>query len=313
MKLSVVIPFYNAEQYIEQCIEGLLLQSLPTNDFEIIMVDNNSTDLSAKIVGRYPQIHLLQETKQGSYAARNRGISAAKGELVALTDPDCVPRSDWLEQALISMHSADVQITIGSRHIAIPHKNLSLLFDYENQKDAYILNSEMAGCYYGHTNNMVVRRALFDSYGQFDEVNRGADTMYVRSIVDSLSTNSVAYNPEMSVKHLEVDCLSTYFKKVRAYARSRQRNKILQPTQSIGFADRWRIFLQTIRTRDYPLMDRLKLLAMLMRGMLDWSVSDLKERWKIKTETLPVRQNLSASASPKRSQHSRPTSFETMD
>ncbi len=313
MKLSVVIPVYNAEQYIEQCIEGLFLQSLATDDFEIIMVDNNSTDRSAKIVGRYPQIRLLQEIKQGSYAARNRGIRAAKGELVAFTDPDCVPRSDWLEQALISMHSPDVKITIGSRHIAIPHKNLSLLFDYENQKDAYILNSEKAECYYGHTNNMVVRRALFNSYGPFDEVHRGADTMYVRSIVDSLSTNTVSYNPEMSVKHLEVDCLSTYFKKVRSYARSRQRNKLLQPTQAISCSDRWRIFLQTIRTRDYPLMDRLNLLAMLIRGMLDWCVSDLKERWKIKTETPTLIQNLSVSASPKRSHYPSQTSFKTMD
>ena len=59
--------------------------------------------------------------------------------------------------------------------------------------------------------------------------------------------------------------------------------------------------------------ERLNLLAMLIRGMLDWSVSDLKERWKIKTETPTVIQNLSVSASPKRSHYPSQTSFKTMD
>src|SRR5579862_2632146 len=115
MDCSVVVPFYNAERTIEKCIHALMAQSYPADRYEILMVDNNSTDTSANIVRSYPAVHYLKEGKQGSYAARNNGIAAAKGTVVAFTDPDCVPREDWLEQIMRAMQVPRTSIVLGDR------------------------------------------------------------------------------------------------------------------------------------------------------------------------------------------------------
>ena len=77
VKISVVVPVYNAETYIEDCIRALLSQNYPVDNYEIIMIDNNSKDGSPEIIKRYPGIKYQKRDKQGSYAARNRGILQA--------------------------------------------------------------------------------------------------------------------------------------------------------------------------------------------------------------------------------------------
>ena len=101
MDFSIVVPFFNAEPFIERCIEGVLGQSYSSDRYEVLMVDNNSTDGSAAIVRRHSRVKLIQESEQGSYAARNRGVIEARGEILAFTDPDCVPRRNWLEETLL--------------------------------------------------------------------------------------------------------------------------------------------------------------------------------------------------------------------
>jgi len=278
-KLSVVIPFYNVERYIERCIQGVLSQSLAADDFEIIMVDNNSTDQSIEAVSKYPQIRLLHESKQGSYAARNCGILASHGEVVVFTDPDCVPRHDWLEKVVQHLESPGVEILIGSRHIAVRDRYLSMLFDYENTKDAFVFASEQPEIYYGHTNNMAIRRSLFESHGFFNEVYRGADTIFVRSVVDSLSTDRVLYCSDMVVEHLELESASTYFKKVKAYARSRERNKRVRYTKPLSLLQRLEIYQKTISKHHYSIGDRMRLIALLARGMSHWSIASNLERF----------------------------------
>src|SRR5262249_3385794 len=106
-EISVIVPFYNAERYIQDCIRGLLAQNFPENAYEIIMVDNNSTDASTSIVKQQPHITLLTEQKQGAYAARNRGLTAARGSVIAFTDPDCVPDPHWLQQIAMTFASTE--------------------------------------------------------------------------------------------------------------------------------------------------------------------------------------------------------------
>jgi glycosyltransferase involved in cell wall biosynthesis len=98
--ISVIVPVWNDEKRIGQCIDALQRQTLRADLFEIIVVDNGSTDSTASVVARHPNIILLREPQPGSYAARNRGLAHARGEYVAFTDADCIPQRDWLEQGL---------------------------------------------------------------------------------------------------------------------------------------------------------------------------------------------------------------------
>ena len=93
---SIVVPFYNKEKTIGRCIASLVSQDYPKEKYEIIFVNNNSTDASCDIVTRYPVVKLLHEHKQGAYIARNKGILNAKGIFIAFTDADTEVRKDWL-------------------------------------------------------------------------------------------------------------------------------------------------------------------------------------------------------------------------
>lgn len=96
LKVSVIVPVWNDSKRIVKCIEALKSQSISPELYEIIVVDNGSTDDTYSVVSDIGGIIALQELKAGSYAARNTALSIARGEYVAFTDADCIPNSDWL-------------------------------------------------------------------------------------------------------------------------------------------------------------------------------------------------------------------------
>lgn len=95
MTITVVIPVYNEEQYIVNCLDALIRQTMKPD--EIIVVNNNSNDATVDRVKTYP-IRILDEKKQGIIPARNRGFDAAQGDIIARCDADCMVRSDWIER-----------------------------------------------------------------------------------------------------------------------------------------------------------------------------------------------------------------------
>lgn len=93
-QISVIVPVYNTAPYLEQCLNSLCAQSF--RDFEIILIDDGSTDDSAKILADFEKKHsfvrVLTQTNQGQAAARNKGIRAARAPYVSFVDSD-----DWVE------------------------------------------------------------------------------------------------------------------------------------------------------------------------------------------------------------------------
>ena len=92
MKLSIVIPLYNKEKYIDRCLQSLLNQDLSSSEYEIIIVDDGSTDSSCSIARNYTEkhvnIHLFRQKNGGPGAARNNGLEAAKGDYIYFLDAD---------------------------------------------------------------------------------------------------------------------------------------------------------------------------------------------------------------------------------
>lgn len=99
-EVSVIVPVWNGRSTLGACLAALTSQTLAPARYEIIVVDNGSSDGSAAIARSFPGVSVLEEPKPGSYAARNTGVARARGRLLAFTDADCVPAADWLEQAL---------------------------------------------------------------------------------------------------------------------------------------------------------------------------------------------------------------------
>ena len=99
-QVAVVIPVWNGEAVLGRCLDALARQTLPRDAYQIIVVDNGSSDTTRKIARSYAGVELLEEPQPGSYVARNRGIERVRAPITSFTDADCEPASDWLEQVL---------------------------------------------------------------------------------------------------------------------------------------------------------------------------------------------------------------------
>jgi len=93
-KVSVVVACYNGAKTLKTCLDSL--QTLNYPDYEVILVDDGSLDASAQIASLYPNVRYFRQRNHGLSVARNTGISAAEGEIIAFTDADCRADEDWL-------------------------------------------------------------------------------------------------------------------------------------------------------------------------------------------------------------------------
>lgn len=105
MKISVVIPAYNEEKFIGDCLKSLSEQEIPPD--EIIVVDNNCTDKTAEIA-RSAGATVVNETQQGMSHARNAGFDAAQYEIIARCDSDSRPPKDWIKRIKEDFMSGEI-------------------------------------------------------------------------------------------------------------------------------------------------------------------------------------------------------------
>jgi len=268
--VSVVVPFYNSERYIGRCIEALLGQEYPDERYEIIFVNNNSTDSSADLIRRHPRIKLISERKRGSYSARNRGLQEASGGIIAFTDSDCVPSADWLNEIESAMADPDAGIVIGNYQTAGDSFLLSILEDYENEKNKYVFSSGIKELYYGYTRNMAVRKKLFDEVGPFLERARGSDVIFIRKCVDRYSCDIVRYSPDIRVRHLEINSPEKFFRKLFIYGRSSREYRRVVNARPLTNWERFRVFRRTARGREYSWWKAVSLLGLLAVAYSCW-------------------------------------------
>lgn len=117
--VSVVVPVYNVELYVEKCIRSILSQTYPY--FELILVDDGSTDRSGKICEEYARfderVRVVHQENGGLSAARNTGIDAAKGELITFVDSDDFVHTEFLEHLVKALEETDSQVAISSHEV----------------------------------------------------------------------------------------------------------------------------------------------------------------------------------------------------
>jgi glycosyltransferase involved in cell wall biosynthesis len=271
-RISVVVPFHDSEAYIQECATALLAQRYPRDRFEIVMIDNNSTDRSATIVSRCPGVRLLSEPTPGAYAARNRGIRESSGDIIAFTDSDCTPDPAWLDAIAAALASPEICVAQGRLRFAFESPGLAMMADYEAAKAAYTFSSGRREIYYAYTNNMAVRRSMFDKAGPFEEWQRGADVVFMQRVIDAYSCGVIRYVPNMCVRHLEITSVWNWLGKMRIYGRSFRRYREHVPQRPLGGRDRVRVFTSTIRGGGYSLLKTLLLGGLLTVGLVAYEL-----------------------------------------
>ncbi|MFW6053005.1 MAG: glycosyltransferase [Desulfosalsimonas sp.] len=163
--VSVIIPTYHDWDRLRTCITALKAQTYPRNRFEVLIVNNDPDDEppELELPGNF---RLISESKPGSYAARNKGIRASQGEILAFTDSDCIPYPDWVEKAVHNLNAGAERIA-GRVELFYNGGRLTWAEKYEK---AYAFRQEnKADSGTSVTANMVTWRPNFEKVGLFDD------------------------------------------------------------------------------------------------------------------------------------------------
>ncbi len=208
-KVSVIVPVYNAERTLEDCINSLLALNYPKENRELIFVDNASTDGTADILSQgRGEIKTLFEGKKGSAAARNRGLMSTSGDVVAFTDSDCVVDKDWLRKIVAPLEDDCVGI-VGGKILAKRPCNKIEEFGEAIHDHNKAINEYMPP--YVITMNWASRLCVLNEVGLFDErFIRGQDVDLSWRIFQS--GYKIIYEPEAMVHHENEKTLSGLFR-----------------------------------------------------------------------------------------------------
>jgi len=165
LKVSVVIPTYNEEKFVENLIKSLLDQDY-NGEYEIIFVDNNSTDGTLEILKKYP-VKILIEEKTGVTHARQKGFTNAQGEIILSTDADCVVPRDWIRKYVEEFEKDPEVIALnGPVYFKEVFNFTSLLFKILSRL-VWRIETLIRGNYSFSGGNFAVRREYFYKVGGF--------------------------------------------------------------------------------------------------------------------------------------------------
>ena len=171
-EVSVVVPIYNGEADLPDLIECLRSQTYPPDKVEYLLVDNNSRDRTSAIINTAAKFnpitirHLTENQIQSSYAARNKGIHNSKGEIIAFTDADCRPESDWLENLVKPFVNPEIALSAGEI-LGLPGK--TILEQHADRQNTLSQKHTLIHpfCAYGQTANLAVRKQVLAEVGLF--------------------------------------------------------------------------------------------------------------------------------------------------
>ena len=226
--VSVIVPVYNDVVGAEIVLNALLAQTVSTDTYEIIIVDNMSTNGTSEVINRFERqhpdlIHALAEDRiQGSYAARNRGLESAIGEVVAFTDADCVPDPDWIECGLKVLEQEQATLAAGQVEMTFQDETPNF---WEYMDAARKLNQRgYVSAGFGATANLFVRRCLVEKHGAFlGQLESGGDYEFGRRMTNA--GEKLVYAEQAVVRHPARNSFKAIIKKSTRIARGQKQLK----------------------------------------------------------------------------------------
>ena len=225
--VSVIVPVYNNPAGMALLLGALTKQTYPHNSYQVIVADNGSSDETPDVVDRYVEsrpelVRTVAENEiQGSYAARNKGIAAARGEILAFIDSDCDPAPDWIEQGVLALDAQSAAAGGGRVEFTFKDETPNV---YEYLDSARKLNQkyyvEASG--FAATANFFARKELFDRHGLFrSDLVSGGDYEFGRRITRAGET--LVYMPDAVVRHPARDSFDAVYQKSKRIAIGQKR------------------------------------------------------------------------------------------
>ncbi len=222
--VSVIIPVHNGDRDLPALLDCLRLQTLPPEQVEYLIVDNQSSDRTSQLLQTAaqtnPQVIPLQATKiQSAYAARNVGIKASRGELLVFTDADCRPRLDWLEHLISPFKQPQINLVVGeilglasNNWLEIYAENAQILSQQHTLHHEYLP--------YGQTANLAIRKSVLRSTGLFRPyLTTGGDADLCWRI-QAQFPGCLVFSPEAIVHHRHRSNLQEFYRQWYKYGSS---------------------------------------------------------------------------------------------
>lgn len=213
--ISIVIPVLNAARLLPGCLESIRRLERGGQGLEILVVDNGSTDDTAS-VARERGATVLTESRPGPYAARNRGAAAARGEIIAFTDADCILDSGWAMALEAAMAQLDAVCGLslgaaGGRIARLVQERYEA--NLRGRADAHPPRPVF------DTRNAAVTRDMFRRVGGFDaRLDDFSDDLF--GIAVHLSGGRVGFREEMRVTHIHPETLSAVWRRQVRHGRN---------------------------------------------------------------------------------------------
>lgn len=216
VSISIIIPTFNGASRIGNCLDALVKQN--TGQIaEILVVNDGSTDNTADVVGRYPEVRLISQANSGPAAARNRGAKEAKGTIILFTDDDCVPMPDWLHTMITPFDDPEV-IGVKGAYRTIQTSLIARFVQIEYE-DRYRLMAQHPFIDFVDTYSAGFRR------DRFLEMN-GYDTSFPVACAEDIELSyrmsergwKMIFAPNAIVRHTHPDTFWRYMKKKFKFA-----------------------------------------------------------------------------------------------
>lgn len=169
---SIIVPVYNVEKYICRCIDSILVQTF--SDFELLLIDDGSTDRSGRICDEYAEkdtrIKVIHKPNSGVSTTRNIGIDHAKGKFICFVDSDDWIENDYLQHIKDEMYDFDILFFGSIWHYEDGSSRSLCLHEFDCKTELheaifYLLKNNTKINYYGFTWNKVFRRDIIERFG----------------------------------------------------------------------------------------------------------------------------------------------------
>ncbi len=160
LSLSIIIPVFNEEDYIGECLDAIASQSMAPD--EVIIVDNNSSDKTVEIAKSYSFVKIINEKQQGVLFARNKGLNVAKSDYIARIDADTRLPDEWISKAKDVLSDGNCSAITG------PHQyyDFPLGNTLMNTENFFLMGAKLLGYNFLFGSNCIIKR---DSWNRVQE------------------------------------------------------------------------------------------------------------------------------------------------
>jgi len=197
--ISVVIPSYNSEKTIQNCLDSIKGQSFEGN-YEIILVDSSEDQTPYIVCTMYPDIrfiHLPQKTDPGT--ARNRGVTEARGDIIAFIDSDCIAASDWLKRIFMA-HEGEIGAVGGAVRNGNGEGDLVGLAGYIAEFREFTPGQSKREVIHAPTCNISYKKRIFEKYGGFQREYYPQEDLMFNYRLNSHG-EKIVFDPAIQVYH----------------------------------------------------------------------------------------------------------------